>query len=94
LESKKNVQIRKGDHYFVIREARKTLEINYRLTQQQAEDIEGKSQMQVMNLTGKNIVYLKEQQVINQKFNKPMRVMFFAEEIKFNLDGNELKIVR
>jgi photosystem II stability/assembly factor-like uncharacterized protein len=94
LLTKKIKWIREKDRYFVIREARKTEEINYQLTQGQVEGLGGEASLSKAEIKANNLSYSKKHQVIIQKFQKPMRVMFNAEEIKIERDDDRIRIVR
>jgi hypothetical protein len=84
-----NNAYREDDQYFIIRDATKTQEINYQLTQDQVDSLGGEVSFKKA-LKQKSLSSSKEQQqhIIKQKFDKPMRVMFNAEEMKMKLDKN------
>jgi hypothetical protein len=95
LVNKKNFHFRDDDQYFVIRQARKTKEINYLLSQESIEDLGGEAALKEAELKAKNLTYVKQRQVIKQKFDTYRRVMFCAEEIKLKRDKNgKILIVR
>ena len=90
----KRLRIRKNDKYFVIREARKTMEINYKLSKGQVESLGGDASLKKIELKAKNLSYLKRRHLIKQKFEKPMRVMFISEEVKIKVeDDGKVKVI-
>ena len=84
-----NNAYRKDDQYFIIRDATKAQEINYQLTQDHVNSLGGEVSFKKA-LKQRSLLSSKEenQHIIKQKFDKPMRVMFNAEEMKMKLDKN------
>jgi hypothetical protein len=86
LINKKEFRFRDEEKYYVIRQARKTMEINYQLTDEVMDDLGGESSLNEAKLEGKSLTFVKEQRVINQKFTTYRRVMFNAEQLKLKRD--------
>jgi DNA-binding beta-propeller fold protein YncE len=84
-----NLAYHKEDQYFIIRDATKTQEINYQLTEDHVNSLGGEASFRSA-LEERCLSSSKEQEmhIIKQKFEKPMRIMFNAEELKMRLDKN------
>jgi len=87
------LEIRGDEKYFIIRSARKTREIDYKLSESQVENLGGEASLKKAELKAKNLAYLKERHVIKQKFEKPMRVMYLWEEVKIKKENGRVKVI-
>jgi len=71
------------NRYFIIREATTVKEINFQLTQDQVNDLGGWASLKkVLSLRGKLFYSKQGRYVLQERFDKPMRVMFLPDEIK------------
>ena len=87
------LEIRGDEKYFIIRSARKTREIDYKLSESQVENLGGEASLKKAELKAKNLAYLKERHVIKQKFEKAMRVMYLLEEVKIKVENGSVKVI-
>ena len=95
LINKKDFHFREDEQYCVIRQARKTMEINYKLSQGSMDELGREAALKEAKLKTKNLSYVKQQQIIKQKFDTYRRIMFNAEEIRLRRDKNgQILIVR
>lgn len=72
------------NRYFVIREATTVKEINFRLSKNQVGSLGGEASLKKA-LSMQGTIHSSKQKgsyVLQQKFEKPMRIMFLPEEIK------------
>lgn len=69
--------------YFIIRDALKTKELIYQITEKQIEALGGKASLNEALVTKGTLISSKQRRshIIKQRFDKQMRVMFNAEEI-------------
>lgn len=78
------LQLREGSRYFVIREVVSGSEITYRLDTGQVDKLGGEASVtEAAKLEGNlHTSTSKSDYLLQQKFDKPMRVMFLPEELR------------
>jgi hypothetical protein len=80
----RDLEYRVDNRYFVIRESRRAIGVTHRLTRSQVDDLGGEASLaEVLALEG--TLFKSERSgefLLEQKFDKPMRIMFLPEEIK------------
>jgi len=79
----KEIDYRVKHRYYIIREATTTNEIDFQLTKSQVISLGGEASIRkAFSAKGNIFRKKKETYVLQQKFEKPMRIIFFPEEIK------------
>jgi hypothetical protein len=79
----KEIKYRAKNRYYIIRQATTTNEIDFQLSKDQVLSLGGEAYLgKAISAKGQVLRKTEDSYILQQKFEKPMRIMFLPEEIK------------